>query len=126
MIQGIDAIDSTLFTTVGFCHKPFTAGKGGLIRGFPRLPSRDSIKAVSSPQIYAPPPQCTCRSKSYPEPLMFLPNHPAAYASLMARSKVLNTHMYSPRMYMYDKLAPNAKDDAIIPSINKCGMYSIK
>ena len=45
------AIVSTLFTTVGLFHKPCTAGKGGLIRGLPLLPSKDSIKAVSSPQI---------------------------------------------------------------------------
>ncbi|MNR69211.1 hypothetical protein D3C85_1943020 [compost metagenome] len=50
------AIDSTLFTTVGQLYKPAIAGKGGLIRGLPRLPSKDSNKAVSSPQIYAPPP----------------------------------------------------------------------
>ena len=55
-IQGTAAIDSTLFTTVGFAHNPEIAGNGGLIRGFPLLPSKDSIKAVSSPQIYAPAP----------------------------------------------------------------------
>ncbi len=45
------AIVSTLFTTVGQPHKPFTAGKGGLILGFPLFPSNDSSNAVSSPQI---------------------------------------------------------------------------
>ena len=50
-IHGTAAIDSTLFTTVGFCHNPLIAGKGGLIRGFPLFPSSDSIRAVSSPQI---------------------------------------------------------------------------
>ena len=45
------AIVSTLFTTVGQPHKPATAGNGGLIRGLPLLPSSDSSKAVSSPQI---------------------------------------------------------------------------
>ncbi len=45
------AIVSTLFTTVGQSHKPFTAGNGGLIRGLPLFPSSDSINAVSSPQI---------------------------------------------------------------------------
>src|ERR1043165_9953292 len=69
---------STLFTTVGQSQTPFTAGNGGLILGLPRLPSSktpftagngglilglprlpssDSIKPVSSPQIYAPAPQ---------------------------------------------------------------------
>ncbi len=56
-IHGTEEIDSTLLTTVGFCHNPLTAGKGGFKRGFPRLPSNDSIKAVSSPHIYAPAPQ---------------------------------------------------------------------
>ena len=47
---------STLFTTVGLLQSPETAGNGGLILGFPRSPSNDSINAVSSPQIYAPAP----------------------------------------------------------------------
>ena len=47
---------STLFTTVGQPHNPLIAGKGGLILGFPLLPSRDSSNAVSSPHIYAPAP----------------------------------------------------------------------
>ncbi|MNX74592.1 hypothetical protein D3C86_1060370 [compost metagenome] len=50
-IHGTAAIDSTLFTTVGLAQRPETAGNGGLIRGLPLFPSRDSIKAVSSPQI---------------------------------------------------------------------------
>src|ERR1700739_989441 len=45
------AMVSTLFTTVGQSHKPLIAGNGGLMRGLPRLPSSDSISAVSSPQI---------------------------------------------------------------------------
>src|SRR3954470_18288214 len=51
MIGTTAAIVSTLFTTVGLSHKPFTAGIGGLIRGLPLLPSSDSINAVSSPQM---------------------------------------------------------------------------
>src|SRR5438874_343903 len=45
IIQGTAAMVSTLLTTVGFCHRPFTAGKGGLMRGFPLLPSSDSSEA---------------------------------------------------------------------------------
>ena len=45
------AIVSTLFTTVGQPYNPAMAGKGGLIRGLPLLPSNDSNKAVSSPQM---------------------------------------------------------------------------
>src|SRR6202012_741683 len=53
MIGTTAAIDSTLFTTVGQPYKPAIAGNGGLMRGLPRLPSNDSNKAVSSPQMYA-------------------------------------------------------------------------
>ena len=42
---------STLLTTVGFWNRPWVAGNGGLMRGRPRLPSRDSSRAVSSPQM---------------------------------------------------------------------------
>jgi hypothetical protein len=42
---------STLLTTVGWPNRPLTAGKGGLLRGQPRLPSIDSSMAVSSPQM---------------------------------------------------------------------------
>ena len=45
------AIVSTLLTTVGHSQSPLTAGKGGFKRGFPLFPSRDSRRAVSSPQI---------------------------------------------------------------------------
>lgn len=42
---------STLLTVVGDFHRPEPAGKGGLGRGWPRLPSSDSIRPVSSPQM---------------------------------------------------------------------------
>merc|ERR1712178_423659 len=76
-IVGATATDSTLFTVVGQPNKPTAAGNGGLTRGFPCLPSMDSISAVSSPQMYAPPPRCTKISKSYPDPQAFLPKRPA-------------------------------------------------
>merc|ERR1712027_209902 len=53
---GETATDSTLLTVVGHPKRPTAAGNGGLTRGFPCLPSMDSISAVSSPQMYAPPP----------------------------------------------------------------------
>ena len=56
-IVGIVAIVSTLLTRVGQPYKPILAGKGGLRRGCPFLPSKLSIKALSSPQIYAPAPR---------------------------------------------------------------------
>ena len=45
---------STLFTTVGRPHAPETWGNGGLVRGLARLPSKQLMSAVSSPQIYRP------------------------------------------------------------------------
>ena len=39
---------------VGLPYKPKEAGNGGLNRGCPFLPSIDSSREVSSPQIYAP------------------------------------------------------------------------
>src|SRR5580693_6090128 len=56
MMGGTQAMVSTLLMTVGQPKRPTTAGKGGLRRGNPFLPSRDSSRAVSSPQIYAPAP----------------------------------------------------------------------
>ena len=52
MIQGRLDMVSTLLTTVGSPYRPMAAGKyGGLMRGKPRLPSRLSSSAVSSPQM---------------------------------------------------------------------------
>lgn len=50
-IVGATATVSTLVTVVGQPNKPTSAGKGGLSLGLPCLPSIDSIKLVSSPQI---------------------------------------------------------------------------
>ena len=77
MCGSVDS-DSTLFTTVGFAYRPSIAGNGGLRRGMPRLPSSDSSRPVSSPQMYAPAPRCTTISRSKPEPRMFLPMKPLA------------------------------------------------
>src|SRR5690348_18470300 len=57
MMCGTAASVSTLLIVVGFPNTPATAGKGGLIRGLPRLPSIEFISAVSSPQMYAPAPR---------------------------------------------------------------------
>src|SRR6202521_2406028 len=42
---------STLLMVVGMPKTPETAGNGGLMRGFPRRPSRAFMSAVSSPQM---------------------------------------------------------------------------
>ena len=49
MIVGTALRVSTLLMIVGQPYRPTTAGKGGLIRGYPLLPSSDSISADSSP-----------------------------------------------------------------------------
>ncbi len=48
-IWGTVAKVSALLMTVGPPYSPTTAGKGGRMRGIPRLPSSDSINADSSP-----------------------------------------------------------------------------
>jgi len=48
---GATATVSTLATVVGQPKTPTSAGKGGFKRGFPCLPSKDSMRAVSSPQM---------------------------------------------------------------------------
>lgn len=79
-LTGETATVSTLVTVVGHPNTPTSAGNGGFSLGFPCLPSSDSIRAVSSPQIYAPAPRCMNTSKSYPEPQAFFPKNPAWYA----------------------------------------------
>lgn len=59
MIVGITATVSTFVTVVGHPYKPALAGNGGLSLGLPGLPSKLSISADSSPQIYAPAPEWT-------------------------------------------------------------------
>src|SRR5687767_8483231 len=94
---GIAAISvSTLLIVVGMPNTPDTAGNGGLMRGLPRLPSREFIRAVSSPQMYAPAPLCTHTSTRLPEPMAFLPMTPARRASSQARSMTSSGSVNSP------------------------------
>src|ERR1700681_2361509 len=78
MMVGTEAKLWVLLMVVGLPNNPKFAGNGGLNRGLPGLPSSDSSSAVSSPQIYAPAPMNMCRSKSTPEPRIFLPSSPAS------------------------------------------------
>src|SRR5688500_20205321 len=75
---GTAASVSTLLIVVGWPNNPAAAGNGGLMRGLPRRPSSEFIKAVSSPQMYAPAPLCTCTSTRLPEPIALGPRIPAA------------------------------------------------
>ncbi len=56
---GATATVSTFVTVVGQPYRPTFAGNGGFNRGLPGLPSSDSNKPVSSPQMYAPAPRVT-------------------------------------------------------------------
>src|SRR5579863_7839567 len=51
MMVGTEAKLWVLLMVVGLPNNPKFAGNGGLNRGLPGLPSRDSSSAVSSPQI---------------------------------------------------------------------------
>src|SRR5580700_3743796 len=51
MIVGTEAKLCVLLMVVGLPYRPKLAGNGGLKRGLPCLPSRDSSNAVSSPQM---------------------------------------------------------------------------
>merc|ERR1712216_1070933 len=50
-ISGATETVSTLATVEGHPKAPMAAGNGGFIRGLPILPSRDSMRPVSSPQM---------------------------------------------------------------------------
>src|SRR5215213_110421 len=78
MISGTAASVSTLLIVVGWPNTPDTAGNGGLMRGLPRRPSSEFMRAVSSPQIYAPAPLWTWTSMRFPVPMAFAPSMPAS------------------------------------------------
>ena len=73
----ISAKVSTLLTIVEQPKQPFSVGKYFLILGSPLNPSKDSIKAVSAPQTYAPAPNSILILKlkfSFAEWYRFEPN----------------------------------------------------
>src|SRR5690348_2153992 len=69
---------STLLIVVGWPKTPATAGNGGLMRGLPRRPSNEFMRAVSSPQMHAPAPRWTQTLTVFPLPIAFFPTMPAA------------------------------------------------
>src|SRR5260370_1690709 len=83
IIDGTALSVSTLLIIVGHPYNPTTAGNGGLIRGYPRLPPSDSLSPHSPPHSYPPPPLSTPKSKSNPLPRLSFPQSPAAYPSPM-------------------------------------------
>src|SRR5664280_1454008 len=109
---------STLFTTVGLPNRPLIAGNGGFVLGRALLPSSELSKAVSSPQIYLPALECTYKSRSKPDPRMFLPRYPALYASSMALRRTFSAFLYAQRRNIYALPACMAYAVIIIPSIS--------
>ena len=88
---------STLLMVVGIPNTPRAAGNGGRMRGLPRRPSIEFISAVSSPQMYAPAPRCTCTAIGIPDPMALGPSTPWAYASARACSSTAMGSVNSPR-----------------------------
>ena len=97
-MNGTVASVSTLFRTVGFCHRPETAGKGGRGRGIPRLPMIEFRRAVSSPQTNAPAPRRTCAWKLNPEPRMLSPRSPCSSMVAIMLLTCSTARGYSARM----------------------------
>ncbi len=88
---------STLLMIVGLPQRPRTAGKGGLGRGCPRLPSMEAISAVSSPQTKAPAPMRISMSKSKSVSNIRLPRKPMARACSRATESRAMARGYSAR-----------------------------
>jgi hypothetical protein len=72
MAGTVDSV-STLLISVGPAYSPSIAGNGGFRRGLPRLPSSESSRPVSSPQMYAPAPRCSTSETEKSEPRMRSP-----------------------------------------------------
>ena len=125
IIHGTFAYVSTLFMFEGFCQKPFSAGKGGFNRGMPLSPSREAIRAVSSPHTKAPAPAFMRRSKLKLLPNIFLPRKPFSRASSMALLSLVMARGYSARTYTTPSSLPMAYAPISMPSISVCGSPSI-
>ena len=125
MIHATFANVSTLLMFDGLSTNPFSAGNGGFSRGMPRLPSSDSMSAVSSPQTNAPAPALMRSSHEKPDPRMFLPRRFAAVASRMAFSSRTIASGYSARTYTNALEAPIAYAAMSIPSMSECGSPSM-
>ena len=95
-----------MLTTVGFLYNPSVTGKGGLTSTSALLPSIEAIKAVSSPQMYAPWPIQIPRSKEKSVPKIFSPNKFNFLSSLMQPLIASIDLGYSPLMYKTPSLLP--------------------
>src|SRR6476620_12030737 len=92
MMSRTFAIVSVLFATVGRFQRPSPTDRGGLVRGWPRTPLTEYIRAEPSPQMYAPPPVRPRKATLLPEPSTFLPIRPRRSASATAFRNRLIAH----------------------------------
>ena len=83
--------------TVGLCHNPSIAGKGGRGLGIPRCPSIDARIAVSSPHTKAPAPCFIEISNENPLFNIFSPKNPFSLACEIAMPNLLSANGYSAR-----------------------------
>ncbi len=72
-IQGTAASVSTLLTTVGSPHRPFSAGCGGRWSGWARRSSSARSRTVSSPSTNEPDRARTSTDSSLPVPIALAP-----------------------------------------------------
>ena len=97
MMPGTLAKVSTLLRMVGLAQRPCSTVRGGLVRGMPRLPSMEAVRALPSPQTKAPAPWFTWSRKSKPLPRIFSPRRPKSSALAMAVFRRLTARGYSAR-----------------------------
>ena len=90
---------STLLTTVGFLYNPSVTGNGGLTSTSALRPSIEAIRAVSSPQMYAPCPIQIPKSKEKFVPKIFSPSKPSFLRELIDAFNDSIDFGYSPLIY---------------------------
>jgi hypothetical protein len=95
IISGIFAQVSTLFSTVGIPHKPFSVECMYFALGSPTFPSIEAMRAVDSPHTKAPPPLTILILKLIPLPNMSVPRKPCLRASSIALCIFLRASSYS-------------------------------
>src|SRR5512139_455838 len=126
MMIGMFEKVSALLMTVGLPQSPATAGNGGRTLGMARLPSMDSMRAVSSPQMNASVPKLNSMSKSKPIPNTFGPRKPFSRACSMAVLSRSTDRWYRSRMYRYPFAAQTAYAPMSMPSMMAWGLPSAR
>ena len=97
IMPGRLAYVSTLLSTVGFPHRPWSTVLGGLTLGIPLCPSIDAVRALPSPHTNAPAPLLMCRWNEKPVPKMESPSSPLSSICPMACLNLATDNGYSAR-----------------------------